>query len=480
MDTRKKVFFCNIAIMVLCVVSILSYFLMPFWKVKVQYTLSADAVEELMPESFSNNDEENKLYSNIDFEEIVGEDGIHLELAISLKTADILKSISADPDDLVEDILEDNVKNLLDQLDETIDLVIRNTVTTVVKTSFAESIKEEIKDRYNYGDSEATEKLKKAGLTDSYLEKQTEELVDIIYKKGTTSATAADATLEKIDNAIEMMRQKNPADFYDLELSPSARADLREELIERFETLEKSDGTLDPDAFTTDLLLDLLEDKDSDTSAALATPLASKGSSKTSSDRELRKALTEKLLDLLGGAEDAIASVIKGLSILILFTFVVWLIPIAKIGMRWKKENNAVKLGLPIWFGSYPFIFLSLLPTLALSILKNSISLSGALGEIDLFKHLTVRFSSCAIVSFIIAIALAVFTIVYYGKLRKLLKSGNYVKAAPKAKASANNEINFNDMPVPHEATSAKPLTDDDSNFDNPVDFDFDPVEIDE
>ena len=120
-----------------------------------------------------------------------------------------------------------------------------------------------------------------------------------------------------------------------------------------------------------------------------------------------------------------------------------WLIPILKIALRWKKNNNAIKVGLPIWFGSIPFVYLCLLPTIGLSVAKDALASSGMLGEMDLFSALSISFSSCAIVSFIAGIALAIFVIVYYGRQRKLLKKGlGYVKpSAPVVEPTYESEI---------------------------------------
>ena len=51
MKLRKKVFWANLFIIVLCVVSILSYFFMPFWQVNVKYTLTAEKMHTLLPSS---------------------------------------------------------------------------------------------------------------------------------------------------------------------------------------------------------------------------------------------------------------------------------------------------------------------------------------------------------------------------------------------------------------------------------------------
>ena len=90
-------------------------------------------------------------------------------------------------------------------------------------------------------------------------------------------------------------------------------------------------------------------------------------------------------------------------------------------------KNPAIKLGLPIWLGSIPYVDLSLVPSLALSTLKNPPAqladmMGDALENMSVLNDLSINFFSCACVSFYIGIALAIFVIVYYGRLRKRLK----------------------------------------------------------
>ena len=70
--------------------------------------------EDLLPsssgESSSSDDlSPDDVYANLDFKEIIGEDGITLNLSIALKTSDILSSLSTEPTVLVEKIHKDGL-----------------------------------------------------------------------------------------------------------------------------------------------------------------------------------------------------------------------------------------------------------------------------------------------------------------------------------------------------------------------------------
>ncbi|MBO5736303.1 MAG: hypothetical protein J6S04_00705 [Clostridia bacterium] len=402
---------------------------MPFWKVEAKYTLSADTLEEVISNSISSADA--TLTEDIDFEEIVGKKGTELNLTISLETSDILKSFNASPKRLVENIITKNVDKLYTQLEDTLNLLIKNTLTAVVKTTFAGSIKEEIKNTISSveTDSEASEELKKAGVTDKYLEDKTNNLVDLIYKKGSTSASVVNETLTIVDETIAMMKENNPEQYGDLSLEGEARTDLETELLDYFGALENEDGTLNPEGFTADFLATLLEGTDSDTSAVTATPISAKATSKKSAEsdasEELREVLTDKLLEVIGDATETLATIIKVLGYVIIATFIIWALPIVKIALKFNNRNNAIKLSLPIWWGSIPYVVLCLFPTLFFAFMKTPPeAIASAMGGLDLLNGFSITFSSCAIVSFIVGIALAVLVLFFYGKQRKILKKG--------------------------------------------------------
>lgn len=431
MKLRKKVFWANLFIIVLCVVSILSYFFMPFWQVNVKYTLTAEKMHTLLPSSGEGSSESDSdepmdaldVYSNLDFTEIVGNDGITLQVGISLETEDILNSLSAEPTELVESILDANVANLVGQLDETLNVVVKKVVTSVVKVALTEGIKDEIKKKLGEGttDETAKEKLNEIGLDDEYIDQKTNQLVDSIYKDGATPESAAEETLNIVEEAVQKMKDSGNPDYEDIEFTEETREELKADLMEQFKNFENDDGSIDPEAFTSEFLLNMLKGEDSsesETAIKLATPLSAKAT-ETANEKdakaELRKALTEKLMEALDGAEKYVATAIQILAYVILATFVIWAFPILKILLKLTRKNNAIKVGGPIWFGSIPYVVLCLLPTIALSF-------AGNVPELSALSGLSITFSSCGIVSFVAGIVLAIFVLFFYRKMRKELR----------------------------------------------------------
>lgn len=441
MSTRKSVFICNMAIIALCLVSILSYFIMPFWRVKVSYTLTAETLESLLPDDAqSGSNEADSLYANLDFAELLDED-ITLALSIKLKTADILGSMGADSEALVGRILEDNVHSIIEQIDPIINDMVKKVVKSVVKSTFKEELKSQVKEKLaeDATNEEVEAELAAMGLSDAEIDQKTDQLIDALYEENATVDSVVDVAIDIVEDSIASMKESGKAEYADAELSPEAEADLREQLSSALENFSKEDGSLDPEGFTSEFLLGMLknagsgEQSEETANVSMATPLSSSSdltAEEQDAKEELKKVLTDKLMSSIGGAADIIAMVLQYISYVIFFTFFIWLYPILKILAKLKRRNNAIRLGVPIWFGSIPFVVLCLLPTIALKVVTGP--MAGTLGEAaGVLSNLSISFFSCSLVSFIIGIVFFVFVIAYYGRLRKALKRGTAFEGAP-------------------------------------------------
>ncbi len=501
---RKKVFICNLIITFLCILSIVGYFIMPFWKVEVSYTLTADSIKEMLNsaiedesaegdnelvrttkkvivatnaeendenesneendenssknESNEENDEnssENESDENgdfdldnalneIDFSEIVGEDGLTISLSLQLETKDILSSYTAEPKTVVENILNENVSNLVDQLTPTINEIAKSAVKTATRTVLKEQLKEQVKNNLAdvTTDEEAQRELDEMGLTDEYIKTQTDKLVDTFYEDDMTPEKAADATVEIVEDAMQKMKDSGREEFADIELTEEDKAELKEEITEVLKEFTDDEGNLDMDGFVSKLLSELInssEENDNSTEIEgmrTVTPLAASGEQSSSDEaaeisEELKAELTKSLMEQLDDSVEIIALVFEYIGYVILFSFFTWAYLILKILVKTGMKNNAIKLKLPILLGSIPYIVLQLIPSTAISLLKNqpswlfdNIEISAdELAEINtVMQPLNIRFSCCAWLSFAIGCALFFFVIFYYGKLRRKMK----------------------------------------------------------
>lgn len=481
---RKKVFICNLIITFLCVLSIVGYFIMPFWKVEVSYTLTADSIKEMLDSAIdeasaedgnesmqatkkataATNAEENdenesdegansgesggfdldNTLNEMDFSEIVGEDGLTISLSLQFETKDILSSYTDNPETVVENILNENVSNLVDQFTPTINKIAKSAVKMATRTVLKEELKAQVKNNLPVAnDEEAQRELDEMGLTDEYIKTQTDKLVDTFYEDDMTPEKAADATVEVVEDAITKMKESGREEFADIELSEENKAELREEITEVLEEFTDDEGNLDMDGFVSKLLSELINSSEGEDDynteikgMRAVAPLAASGAQGSSDEaaeisEELKADLTKSLMEKLSGSVEIIALVFKCIGYVILFSFATWAYLILKILVKMGMKNNAIKLKLPILLGSIPFVVLQLIPSTAVWLLKSQpswifdkIEMSAEdLAEINtVIKPLNIRFSCCAWLSFVIGCALFFFVIFYYGKLRRKMK----------------------------------------------------------
>lgn len=426
MSTKQSVLLCNIVIAALCIASIVAYFIMPFFRVDISYTLTAATLEELLPDTSSNTEEGSTgLLDGLDFSTLLDED-IKLEVSIELKTKQIMSAMNSNSTQLVEDILYDNVHKIVDQLDPYINDIVKKVVKTVVKDVFKSELKEQIKENLsaNMTTEDVQKELDDLGLTDTYIDEKTDQLIETIYKEGSTVDDAVTETVNIVKESLEQMKEANSETYGNAELTPEAEEELKELLADKFAILEKEDGTIDPEAFTNDFLLGLLQGEGIDpdilngmggTGAKTVSPIAAKSdlnAEQSDAKTELKQELTKTLMNLLGGATDIIATALKYVGFFVWFTIIVWSIPVIMILVKCVSYNNAINLSVPIWLGAIPFIVLYIVPTIALS---------SVLASVPMLASLEVTFATAAVVSFISTLVLAAMSLLFYRKARKEL-----------------------------------------------------------
>ena len=493
---KKKIAICNLIISVLCVLSIVAYFIMPFWKVELSYTLNADTIEDMMgdmmPEnsnSDENSDDENSDEEGMSFtdgnqivmlssdsdeelsseeemmkemvDDIIGEEGITLEIGIELKTADLLGSLTGDSTEAVETMLGNIIDNLVDTIYEPVTEIISKTTKAVAKQAVKTTVRESIKTAF--GDEKSEEEVNQiltdAGISDEYID---DSLNDIMTKleSGVEVEEISDDVVAMVQDAmgkLEDISDEYP-EFEDMKLSEEDEEDLRAELEEMLTEIANEEGEINRDEVLADMLLQAMNESensgegeyDDEGSAAIApvkvTYTASSsadesGDTQGNSVEQLKTKIRDMIMEELGADEETvemISMIMQILSYVILFTFFTWFYLILKILVKLGAKNNAIKLKVPILFGWLPCLILVLIPSIAFSTLTNPdtlMSMGMGAAEVEemvaMMGGINVKFVSGSIVSFVVAIVLFLFVIFYYGRLRRKLRK--QIKAAKKA-----------------------------------------------
>jgi len=479
---KKKLvlFICNIVITILCVLSIAAYFIAPLWTVNLSYTVKAEMLEEMIKGDdgeqnggeqgggeqgggSGNNTEnvEKDVWEEIDVEKIVGKDGVEIKLTIRLETSVVISSISEDATKVVEGVIDSNVDKVVEQLSGTLNKVAKGVVSEVSKLTLKSTVKDEVKKVFenngNFEDADRVQEvLEEVGITDEYIEQQTQELMDVLYEEGATTEKIADKVTETVSEVFDKLGAAGDKyeEFIEAELTEEDKAEIHDQVAEVLEKLEKEDGTINVDDFVSEIMLALLNGEDiedvlgdklegsgtgseqnggeggaepSKKAMNAAYTASSTEEEEKETTEELKEKVRQTLLDAIpNDAAETISMVMQIVSYVLFFTFFTWAYLIIKILIKtFFAANNGIKLKLPIILGWLPFLVLVILPSIAISLLSDPTSFLGEMVGAEAAKTLQtlrITFSSGAWVSFAVAIFLIVFFFAYYGRVRKKLK----------------------------------------------------------
>lgn len=458
--TRKKVFICNMIIVLLCILSIASYFFMPFWKVSVTVTLTPDKLQELMSEEGDDGDDventsiatladssnESSGSSDVNFADFIGEEGFSISLSLQLQTKDVLSSITADPTETVDAIIEDNVNNIVEELNAPLNALVKNVAKNATTTILLDTIKQQVKEAFdNEVDEEGVQQyLDQAGITDAYVEEKISLLIDALYAENATVTSVTDTLISVMEDVATKLKNSGIDDFSDIEITEEMKDEMRTDISEGLSFFAKEDGSINAEDLIAELLLQLMEETGDDGEenanegfAGVKALAAASGEEDAST--QLKTKLREMIMaEIPEDAAEGVAEAMKYVSYVILFSFFTWAYLILKIVVKLRAKNNAIKLKLPIWLGWLPFLVLYLLPTGLIAMMSNPpAALAEAMGAEtvaemkSIFEMISITFSSGAWFSFAAAMFLMLFSIFYYGRQRRKLKRMKKGKIAP-------------------------------------------------
>ena len=472
---KLAVWICNIFVAALSLLAIAAYFFMPFWSVKVAVSVKAETVQGMVGDSV-----------DIDVSEVIGEDGIKLNVALEFKTAVLFKSFGNE-EKAVTALIEDNVNGLVDQLMDTLNVlvekVVRSAASSIVQQQVHDNIKEFLSGR-NPGitDEEVTNKLNEIGLTDEFISEKTNAIIDKIYEEGATVDGLCDEIINTIDEIYAKITSSEDSDLQDSAFSDEEKEALREIVKDVMGNFAAEDGTIDADEMVAGFFLQLLEsmtgggsdesgeaggsDESDESDEALqrrvVVTFAAEGEEAdgettegegaedeevTSARERLKTVLRDYIANLIPAeANMIVAWVMRGMTILFLFSSFWWAYILLKLfikALRRKKpkvqNNPTVKLWTPIVFGWLPFLIFVAIPSVALKVLLRV--LAGSLPETiaSLAGGAGISFASAGLIAFIIAMvffAIGIFNIVARKKFKKAAAAqsaaqGDAVESAP-------------------------------------------------
>lgn len=365
---RLTVWICNTVLAVLAVLSIVSYFFMPMWGIKLTYNLKAADLQEMINGSL-----------DLDFNEIIGEEGIDLSIQVPFGTADLFHSFGANEEKAIDVIVEGSVDKLVDQLGATLNevaaKVVRSAAKSVVKKEVSGNIKDYLAEKNpEISEEEVSDRLNSAGITDDYIAERTDAIIDKLYESGSSTEEVSDEIMRTVEDVYEKLSQSDDDDLKTATLTEEQKENIRKSVDDVMANIADENGNIDPDELINELLLQAMGSLNNSTDSASVSLLAADDSdveTQTASARlkaEVKKYIMNNLPENTSGI---LVWVFRGMVILYLLSSLAWIYLLVKIVVKLVTHANpTVKLKVPIWLGWLPFLICVCLPMLAIWLVK--------------------------------------------------------------------------------------------------------------
>lgn len=423
----------NVLFAIVCAAAIVMYFISPVWRIDLKANISNEMMHELTGGEID------------DLNEALGEDGTDVSLSIALDSMAVAQClVQWDAAAMVDDILDRNLDSLATQLVAVIEPIAKNTIKTQASSAVKTEIKNAVKDYLSSPENEVTEErvnelLTEAGVTDTYIEEKTDAIIDRLYTNGSSVDGVVDEVMTTVDEVYADLTASNVEEFRDIELTEESRESIRNAVADIVTDYADENGYINPEEIVNQLVIEALQSMSGESSeeegagtAALtaasyaaaseaqqpADPSAQQPAGSSGSNEqlktELKNYLSEQLLEGPAAPAVFLPFVMLGLGILLAISLLSWVYLLLKILFKTFMKNKYVKVKMPIILGWFLFLFLMLLPNLALTYIPTM--LAGVLPAeiLSVFTMLSgTSFFSSAMYAAIAAAVLIVLCIPY-------------------------------------------------------------------
>lgn len=464
----------NIVIIALCITSMLGYFLTPLWRIKTKLTFTDELVEyvaeQVEKESKSDGGEGGE--SDMDPAEMTRTilSGVSLSLAVELRSGDVLKILFTKDAAIIEDAIEHNVDLILEMLSDNIDAVTKKAISNVMQEAvmnFAASLAAEGTD-----DDTIREKLEEAGFNDEYINSKVDELYDLL----STGTATVDEILAIIAGILDDFGEILATMFgYEGDLA-EMKAEVLAQAREILESLADEDGYVTVGNALNDILASVLSGEglpeeysdrvsearpdmpvfkttlstsrggvymataESTGETTAATEQATEGEPENTDAEELKLKIKNAIMEKIDeDAVNTIMNVVSGIAVVMLISIAAWAYLLIKLIVKFFMPNPGTKLKVPIIFGTLPFLFFWLVPTIIVALIPSILTKLGAFDAVpfDVSQVLRLSFSSSGTIAELCAIGLIILSF-FYMPIRRTVEKESYAAAASAGKPVAS------------------------------------------
>lgn len=434
-ETKRSVptLIFNVLFAIVCAAAIVMYFISPVWRIDLKANISNEMMHELTGGEID------------DLNEALGEDGTDVSLSIALDSMAVAQClVQWDAAAMVDDILDRNIDSLAGQLVTVVEPIAKNSIKNQASSAVKTEIKNAVKDYLSSPENEKTEEevnalLTEAGVTDTYIEEKTDAIIDRLYESASTVDGVVDEVMRTVDEVYADLTASDVEEFQDIALTEESRESIRNAVADIVTDYADENGYINPEEIVNQLVIEALQSMSGESSeeegagtAALtaasyaaaseaqqpADPSAQQPAGSSGSNEqlktELKNYLSEQLLEGPAAPAVFLPFVMLGLGILLAISLLSWVYLLLKILCKTFMKNKYVKVKMPIILGWFLFLFLMLLPNLALTYIPTM--LAGVLPAeiLSVFTMLTgTTFFSSAMYAAIAAAVLVVLWIPY-------------------------------------------------------------------
>lgn len=423
----------NVLFAIVCAAAIVMYFISPVWRIDVKANISNEMMHELTSGEID------------DLNEALGEDGTDVSLSIALDSMAVAQClVQWDAAAMVDDILDRNIDSLAGQLVTVVEPITKNSIKNQASNAVKTEIKDAVRDYLSSPENEKTEEevnalLTEAGVTDTYIEEKTDAIIDRLYESASTVDGVVDEVMRTVDEVYADLTASDVEEFQDIALTEESRESIRNAVADIVTDYADENGYINPEEIVNQLVIEALQSMSGESSeeegagtAALtaasyaaaseaqqpADPSAQQPAGSSGSNEqlktELKNYLSEQLLEGPAAPAVFLPFVMLGLGILLAISLLSWVYLLVKILFKTFMKNKYVKVKMPIILGWFLFLFLMLLPNLALTYIPTMLAGTLSAEILSVFTMLTgTAFFSSAMYAAIAAAALIVLWIPY-------------------------------------------------------------------
>lgn len=435
----------NVLFALICAAAIVMYFISPVWELELKAKIPTETLQKALGDSAE----------DLNIRETLGKEEVEVTLELSINSADLAAAvIQWDTYPMVEKIADKNVDSVLEQLSGDINAIAKAMTRNNTKETVKSQVNNQLREFFASSGEDKTDEeinsiLSNAGITDEYIDQQASRLVDSVFENGSTIDAVCDESVAIAEDVIAQLKENDPEQFSDLELTEEIETAIRESVSSAISDYADENGNIDPNdainAFLLNSLNSLRENADSqgspgdtpsdseqtapseeptvipDVAAAKNYVCAAADSNSTDSvsDEELRAETKQFLMDMVYGEDSAMTETILtfsflGIGILLAISLLSWVYLLLKIICKTFMKNCYVKIKAPVIFGWFLFLFLMLLPNLALNVLPGMLTNTLPADILNIFAMIAgTTFFSSAMYAAIAAAALIVLWIPY-------------------------------------------------------------------